>query len=160
VIAAHLSSRGVSRVIYGAIIGLALVVALQAHPPPPGAVIASLLGTAIAVSLAEIFSELVGFETRRRRHAESAEVKEVLADSAAVAIGIGFPAVYFLLEVIGVLGDDAAFLLARWTGLGLLGVYGFVGARLTGSGLLGALLKACGVALIGAALIGLKALVH
>ncbi|HEY1284494.1 MAG TPA: hypothetical protein VGF04_00255 [Solirubrobacterales bacterium] len=159
-IAAHLSSRGVSRVIYGAIIGLALVVALQAHPPPPGAVIASLLGTAIAVSLAEIFSELVGFETRRRRHAERAEVRAVLADSAAVAIGIGFPAVYFLLEVIGVLGDDAAFLLARWSGLGLLGVYGFVGARLTGSGLLSALLKACGVALIGAALIGLKALVH
>ncbi|HEY7268019.1 MAG TPA: hypothetical protein VH501_10005 [Solirubrobacterales bacterium] len=159
-IARHLSSRQVSRIIYGAIIGLALVVALQAHPPPPGAVIASLLGTAMAVSLAEIFSELVGFETVRRRHAEPAEVRTVLVDSAAVAIGIGFPAVYFLLEAIGVLGDDSAFALARWTGLALLGLYGFVGARLTGSGLAGALVKACGVALIGAALIGLKALVH
>jgi hypothetical protein len=29
----HLRSRQVSRVIYGAIIGLALVVALEAHPP-------------------------------------------------------------------------------------------------------------------------------
>jgi hypothetical protein len=53
---AHLGSRQVSRVIYGAIIGLAPVVALQAHPPPPGAVIATLLGTAAAVALAEVYS--------------------------------------------------------------------------------------------------------
>jgi hypothetical protein len=160
VIARHLSSRQVSRVIYGAIIGLALVVALQAHPPPPGAVIASLLGTAIAVSLAEIYSELVGIETVRRRQATTGERRSLIADAAAVAIGVGFPAVFFLLAVVDVLGDDTAFVVARWTGLGLLGLYGFAGARLTGSGLLGALLKGLGIAAIGAALIGLKALVH
>ena len=99
-IARHLGSRQVSRVTYGAIIGLALVVALQAHPPPPGAVIATLLGTAIAVGL------------------------------------------------------------AKWTGLGLLALYGFAGARLTGSGLPAALVKAGGVALIGGMLILLKSLVH
>lgn len=159
-IAHHLGSRQVSRVIYGAIIGLALVVALQAHPPPPGAVIASLLGTAVAVALAEVYSELVGFETVRRRHATAAERESLAADAAAVAVGIGFPSVFFLLAVLGVLGDDSAFALARWTGLGLLGLYGFTGARLTGSGLAGALLKGAGVALIGATLIGLKALVH
>jgi hypothetical protein len=160
VIARHLSSRNVSRVIYGAIIGLAIVVALQAHPPPPGAVIASLLGTALAVSLADVYSELVGFETVRHRQATTAERRSLLADATAVAVGIGFPSVFFLLAVVGVLEDDAAFDLARWTGLGLLGLYGFAGARLTGSGMAGALLKGGGVALIGAALIGLKALVH
>jgi multisubunit Na+/H+ antiporter MnhB subunit len=160
VIARHLSSQQVSRVIYGAIIGLALVVALQAHPPPPGAVIASLLGTAVAVALAEVYSELVGFETVRRRQATAAERESLAADAAAVAIGIGFPSLFFLLAVLGVLGDDSAFALARWTGLGLLGLYGFAGARLTGSRLPGALIKGAGVALIGAALIGLKALVH
>ena len=159
-IAQHLSSRNVSRVIYGAIIGLAIVVALQAHPPPPGAVIASLLGTALAVSLADVYSELVGFETVRRRQATTAERRSLFADAAAVALGVGFPSVFFLLAVVGVLEDDSAFELARWTGLGLLGLYGFAGARLTGSGLLGALLKGLGIALIGAALIGLKALVH
>jgi hypothetical protein len=160
VISRHLGSRQVSRVIYGAIIGLALVVALQAHPPPPGAVIVSLLGTAVAVALAEVYSELVGFETVRQRRATSAETESVLVNALAVGIGIGFPSVFFLLAVLGVLGDDSAFALARWTGLGLLGLYGFAGARLTGSGLGGALLKGAGVALIGAALIGLKALVH
>ena len=159
-ITGHLSSRQVSRVIYGAIIGLALVVALQAHPPPTGAVIATLLGTAVAVALAEVYSELVGFETVRRRHVTSAERESLTADAAAVAIGVGFPSVFFLLALVGVLDDEAAFTIARWSGLGVLGLYGFAGARLTGSNFLGALLKGGGVALIGAALIGLKALVH
>jgi hypothetical protein len=159
-IARHLGSRQVSRIIYGAIIGLALVVALQAHPPPPGAVVATLLGTAVAVSLAEIYSELVGFETVRRRHATSEERGGLVADAAAVAIGVGFPSVFFLLAVVGVLDDESAFTVAKWTGLGLLGVYGFAGARLTGSGLVAAFLKGGGVALIGGALILLKSLAH
>src|SRR5215208_4123582 len=44
-VASHLDGRQVSRVVYCSIIGLALVVALEAHPPGPGAVIATLLGT-------------------------------------------------------------------------------------------------------------------
>ena len=36
----HLESTHVGRVVYGAIIGLALVVALQAHPPGAGTVVA------------------------------------------------------------------------------------------------------------------------
>ena len=159
-IAQRLSSRHVSRVIYGAIIGLALVVALQAHPPPPGAVRASHLGTAVAVSLADVYSELVGFETVRRRQATTAERQGLFAEAAAIAIGIGFPSIFFILAAVDVLGDDAAFVIARWTGLGLLGLYGFAGARLTGSGILRSFLKGLGIALIGAALIGLKALVH
>lgn len=156
----HLDSRQVSRVIYGAIIGLALVVALQAHPPPSAAVVATLLGTAVAVSLAEVYSELVGFETVRRRHATSAERERLIADAAAVAVGVGFPSVFFLLAVVGVLGDESAFTIAKWSGLGLLGLYGFTGARLTGSGLFEALVKGGGVAVIGGALILLKSLAH
>ena len=41
-LAAHLGSRQVARVIYGAIIGLALLVVLEQHPPSDGAVAASL----------------------------------------------------------------------------------------------------------------------
>jgi multisubunit Na+/H+ antiporter MnhB subunit len=144
VIARHVSSRQVSRIIYGAIIGLALVVALQAHPPPPGAVIATLLGTAVAVALAEVYSELVGFETGWRRHATSAERESLIADAAVVAIGVGFPSIFFLLAAVGVLEDESAFRIAKWTGLGLLGVYGFTGARLTGSNLLEAFSRVAG----------------
>ena len=72
-LASHLRSRQVSRVIYGAIIGLALVVALEAHPPEAGAVAATLVGTALAVGLVEAYSEIVALETRGRRHAAAAD---------------------------------------------------------------------------------------
>ena len=159
-LAAHLASRRVSRVIYGAIIGLALVVALEAHPPAPGVVIATLLGTAVAVALAELYSELLGFETGERRRANRSELRHVGADIVAVAFGIAFPVVFFVLAATGVLENEAAFTAAKWTGLGLIGVYGFAGARLSGAGLLVSVMHAVGVALIGALLIVLKSLVH
>ena len=149
-----------SRVVYGSIIGLALVVALEAYPPPPGAVIASLLGTAVAVALAELHSELVGFETTRRRKAGATELRRLGADVAAVAFGIAFPAVFFLLAATDVLQAETAFTVAKWTGVGLIGVYGYAGARLSGAGMAAALVQAAAVALVGAALIVFKSLVH
>jgi hypothetical protein len=53
-----------------------------------------------------------------------------------------------------------AFTLSKWTGLGLICVYGFVAGRLSGSGVGGALLHAAAVGTIGGMLILLKALVH
>jgi hypothetical protein len=159
-IAAHLESRQVSRVVYGSIIGLALVVVLEVHPPPPRSVIASLLATAVAVGLAELYSELVGFETLKRRKANRAELRHLGWDIAAVAFGIAFPAVFFLLAVVDILEDDTAFTVAKWTGVGLIGLYGFIGARLSGGGLVKSLLQGAAVALIGAFLIVLKSLVH
>jgi hypothetical protein len=159
-VGAHLGSRQVSRVVYGSIIGLALVVALEGHPPPPAAVVASLLGTAVAVGLAELYSELVGFETTRRRKADSTELRKLGADVAAVGFGIAFPAVFFLLAVTGPIQVETAFTVAKWTGLGLIGVYGYAGARLSGAGVGASLVQAAAVALIGAALIVLKSLVH
>jgi hypothetical protein len=145
-VATHLGSRQVSRVIYGAIIGLALVVALEAHPPAAGVVIATLLGTAVAVALAELYSELVGFETGERRRASLSELRHLGADMAAVAFGIAFPAVFFVLAATGFLENEAAFTAAKWTGLGLIGPYGFAGARLSGAGVLVSVMQAVGVA--------------
>lgn len=159
-VSAHLGSRQVSRVVYGSIIGLALVVALEAHPPPPAAVIASLLGTAVAVALAELYSELVGFETARHRKVEAAELRRLGADIGAVGFGISFPALFFLLAATDALQTETAFTVAKWTGLALIGVYGYAGARLSGAGVGACLVQAAAVALVGAGLIALKSLVH
>jgi hypothetical protein len=55
-IEAHLGTRQVARVIYGAIIGMALVVALEAHPPRPAVVAATLLATVPACTPPGLFS--------------------------------------------------------------------------------------------------------
>ena len=145
-----------SRVVYGAIIGLALVVALQAHPPANRVVIASLLGTAVAVALAELYSDWLDAKARRReKHGRT-----IVEHALAAAFGISFPAVFFVLSAAGVMKQDLAFNLAKWSGVGLIMFYGYWAGRLSGAGRLSALVQALGVGLIGAALIALKALVH
>jgi hypothetical protein len=159
-IEAHLSSHQVTRVVYGSIIGLAVVLVLQRHPPSSVVVVASMLGTAAAVGLAELYSQLLGDEARTGRRPDRAEVGRVLEDAFAVAAGIAFPVVFFLLAIIGVIDDHDAFVYAKWSGLGLICFYGFSAARLSGAGIALSLLQSVAVGLIGALLIALKALVH
>ena len=149
-----------SRVIYGAIIGLALVVSLEAHPPTAGVMAGSILATALAVALAEIYSDIVGTETHTRARVESARKRHIATEAAAVACGIGFPAVFFVLASAGALELDTAFTIAKWSGLGLIGVYGYFGGRLSGRSVPGSILHALAVGLIGGFLIGFKALLH
>jgi hypothetical protein len=156
----HLRSTQVSRVIYGSIIGLALVVALEHDPPRPAVMVGTLLGTAVAVALAELYSEVVGTEVRTRQRVARSHVGEIAADVGAVAFGISFPAVFFLLSVADAMEIETAFSFAKWSGLALIGLYGFSAARLAGAGLPAALARAAAIALVGAFLIALKALVH
>jgi VIT1/CCC1 family predicted Fe2+/Mn2+ transporter len=159
-IEAHLESLQVPRVIYGAIIGLALVVALEHHPPPPVAVATSLIATALAVALAELYSELVGARIRHRRGVPRERSRAIVSGVLAVAFGAAFPAVFFLLAAVGAMEVGTAFTLAKWSGLALIACYGFAAARLSGSGLTRSMGHAAAVGAIGAALIALKALIH
>jgi VIT1/CCC1 family predicted Fe2+/Mn2+ transporter len=160
VIKAHLGSRQVARVVYGAIIGLALIVALEKHPPAAGTMIASLMGTAVAVGLAELYAEIVGIETSERHRIRRDQLSELRDDSLAVGFGVAFPAIFFLLAVLGAIEVGTAFDLAKWTGVGLIGFYGFVAARFAGAPVSRALVQGIGAGAIGAALIAFKALVH
>ena len=157
---AHLGSRQVARVIYGSIIGLALVVALQAHPPTAGVVLATLWATALAVGLAELYSDIVGSETRTRRRIARTELVHILDQAGAVAFGIAFPGVFFVIAALGVLELDSAFSVAKWSGLALIGAYGFGGARLAGASVIASLGQAFAVGAIGGVLIAVKALLH
>jgi hypothetical protein len=147
-------------VIYGAIIGMALIVALQEHPPSAGVMVATLLATGLAVALAELYSDWVGIEISQRRQIVSGELRRAVAGVVAVAFGVSFPAAFFLLAAAGALELDTAFTLAKWSGLGLIAFYGFCAGRLAGDGVAAALLQAAAVGLIGGVLIALKALVH
>ena len=149
-----------SRVIYGAIIGLALVVSLEEHPPAAGVMAGFLLATAVAVALAEIYSDVIGTETRTHARVDSVRKRSIAKESAAVACGIGFPAVYFVLASADVLETGTAFTLAKWSGLGLIGLYGYFGGRLSGRSVPASILHALAVGLIGGFLILFKSLLH
>ena len=156
----HLGGERVARVTYGAIIGMALIVVLEKHPPSSGIVVGTLLATALAVALAELYSEVIGHQTRHRERVQPHHLRRLIGDVAGVAFGIAFPCVFFLADAAGLLKEDTAFTLAKWSGLFLIGFYGFCAARLAGEKFLPALLQALAVAAIGALLIAFKAVVH
>ena len=157
---AHLGSHQVTRVVYGSIIGLALVVVVEAHPPRTGVVIGWFLGTAVAVALAELYSDVIGIETRERHRVRRDQVGGMLDDALAVAFGVAFPDVFFVLAAVGVLDPDTAFTVAKWSGLALIGFYAYWAARFAGAAAVRALVRAAVVSLIGAGLIALKAFLH
>jgi hypothetical protein len=157
---AHLGSRQVARVVYGSILGLTLIVALEAHPPNAGAMTAWLILTAVAVGLAEIYSDVVGSETRERHRVTRSEFMSMFEDAGAVALGVGFPVVFFLLAAAHAIALDTAFALAKWCGLGLIGFYGYWAARFSGAPVARALVQATLVAAVGGVVIAFKALIH
>jgi len=159
-LSSHLASRDVARVIYGSIIGLALVVALQSHPPGPGSMGGLLAGTAVTVGLAEVFSEIIAAETRTHRPVSHTEMRSMAEEALAVVFGAGFPAVFFFVAAVAGGDGHVAFKLAKWTGLGLICVYGFLAARLAGRGFTSALLHGASVGVIGFTVIELKSLLH
>src|SRR5690349_352446 len=159
-IEAHLHSHHVARVISGAIIGLSVILVQENPPPSAGVVAATLIFTAIAVALAEFYSEVVAMETQTHHRVRGARLAGIAEGASAVAFGVAFPVIFFLLAAAGAVELDTAFRLAKWSGLGLIGFYGFAAARLAGAPLLACLVQAFFAALIGAILIALKALVH
>ena len=156
----HLASHQVARVTYGAIIGLAVLLALEDHAPGGWGVLGWLLATAVAVALAEIYSDVLGVETSERHRVTRPQLLHIAEAGTAVAFGIAFPAVYFLLAVLSVITLETAFAIATWSGLGLIGFYGYWAARFAGATTVRAVLRGIGVALIGEALILLEALLH
>jgi hypothetical protein len=68
--------------------------------------------------------------------------------------------VFFVLAALDAISTDTAFTIARWSGLGLIGFYGYAAVRLAGARPLACVVQALAVAAIGGALIAIKALIH
>lgn len=156
----HLGSGDVARVIYGATVGLALVLAVQDHPPGSLKMAGLLLGTAVAVGLAELYAEFISTEARTRHAVERAQLGHMAEASLAVIFGTGFPCVFFLLAAAGAYDDHLAYTLSKWSGAGLIGLYGYLAARLSGSTVLWSIAHAAAIGAVGVALIGVKSLLH
>jgi hypothetical protein len=150
----------VARVIYGAIIGMALVIVLEHHPPTALVAEVTLIATGFAVALAELYSEVIGEWTRNREMIRLHHVRAIAKDVSAVFFGIVFPGFYFVLAAFGWIETEAAFTLTKWTGLGLIAGYGYAAGRLSGASRKTSVLHALAVGTVGLALIGFKALVH
>ena len=159
-VVSHLGSRDVSHIIYGATVSLALIIAVQDHPPAAGTLAAELIATGVAIGLAELYADFVSTEARTRRRVARADLAEMVREASAVVFGAGFPAIFFVLAAAGVLSIDHAFTFAKWSGIGLIAGYGYLAARLAGAPHTHSAARGLAIGLVGAALIALKALLH
>jgi hypothetical protein len=160
IVTAHLGSRDVARTLYGAIVGLALVVALQEQPPAPGAMAVLLIATAVTVGLAELYSEAVSLEARTRAPLDRRQLRSVAGEALAVIVGAAFPAIFFALAALGAFDIDLAFVLSKWSGLALICAYAFLAAQLAGATVPQCLVHAAALGLLAGALIAVKAVLH
>ena len=131
-IESHLGSHDVARILYGTIVGLALVLALESEAHGAGHTAAFIVIAALVVGVAELFSEAISTEARQRSRVTRTELRVLGRDAAAVVAGAGFPAIYFVLSALGLCSEDTAFTLAKWSGVILVCVYAFLAARMAG----------------------------
>ena len=157
----HLGSRQVGRIVYGSIIGMALLVAIEGHPPRPGVMAVWLLGTALAVGLAEVYSDVVGTRPARGGRSRAGTWGTWPRTPSRSASASPSRPSSSCSSALGRHRHRARRSRSRsGPALGLIGFYGFWAARFSGAAPHVALLKGVLVALIGAGLILLKSLVH
>ena len=156
----HLGSRQVGRVVYGSIIGMALVVTLDSHPPTASVMTLWLLGPRSRSGSPRSTARSWVWSQHPEAGPPVAAAPDVRGRRGGRS-GVSFPAVFFLLAALGVLslrhgvhGREVV----RHRPDRLLP--GYRAARFSGATRGRALVKAAMVALVGLGLIALKAVVH
>ena len=129
-----LDGHRVAKIIYGSIIILVVLLAMEDHPPSPTGTIATVLFTGLGVALAELYSDFIGTRIRERRLLTWAERSQMTHNVGAVLIGALLPLPFFILAGLGLMRLEVAFLFAKWILVGTLLFYGFVASRLSGHG--------------------------
>lgn len=146
--------------IYGSVIVLAVIIALDETAIKPREAIASVLGAAIATVLAEIYADYLAGTIRAGRAPTKKERNLAFTDAAAGTVAAILPIAFFVLAALGVMEMPAAFDAAVWTGVAVVGFYAFAANRLGGMGITRSVLAGIAFAALGAILVLIKAAVH
>ncbi|MGH8939008.1 MAG: hypothetical protein ACRDV2_06625, partial [Actinomycetes bacterium] len=156
----HSDGHYAARSVYGAIVVLAMLLALEEHPPGPLQAALVVAGTVLAVLVAEAYAELLGLEVGLGRPASRAERRAKLRDLGVMTIAAEGPVLVFVLAGLGLIDEDRAFRLAVWITIGMLFLEGFLARRMAGRSLPESLRSACAVGGIGIALAVFKHFAH
>lgn len=149
-----------ARAVYGSIIALAVILVLEDAGSEADEVIAAGVASVIAAMLAEGYAEYIAAVIRERRHPNRAEVVEQTSDIAAGTLAALVPLIPFVGVELDVIEVEAAYDIAPWLGLGVIGFYTLVANRLAGLSTPRTALVTAAALAIGVALIAIKALAH
>jgi hypothetical protein len=145
----------IEEVVKGTFVALALVVATSRSEDALTSGLA-IVGALLAVVLAELYGLVLEAEIHQRRRLSAADIRAIGTELMFIMLG-GVPALILLgLAAVDVIGDDTAVDVIVWSGIGFLGVLGFLAGRRAGRSISGALGYALALALIGALVLVIK----
>jgi hypothetical protein len=156
----HSMGHYAARSVYGAILVLALLLALQQHPPGPFHAAILVAGTILAVLAAEAYADLLGAEVDVGRPPSRAERREKIRELAVVTGAAEGPVLMLVLAGLGLIDTELAFRLAVGITIGLLFLVGFLARWLAGRSLAASLQSSFLIGGLGVALAVLKHFAH
>ncbi len=154
------TGRYAARSVYGTIVVLALLLAVQPHSPGPLPAAALVVGTLLAILGAEAYSEILGAEVELRRRLDRDERVERYRELGLMFAAAVWPVAFLLLAAVGVLEEDTAFGLGIWLSVAMLFAYGFLARRLSHGSVFSAVVSAAVLGLIGLLLAAFKSVMH
>jgi hypothetical protein len=149
-----------ARAVYGSIIALAVIVVLDEAGAEADQVLATAVGSVVAAMLAEGYAEYIAAVIRQRRHPTRTESVDMSQDIGVGTVAALVPLAPFVLVEVDAIELPAAYDVAPWLGLAVIGGYTLLANRLAGLGRLqNTVMTAVGL-LIGLTLIAIKAWAH
>jgi len=145
----HVNGHRVSKTIYGTIIILVVIVAMEDHPPSAAGTVATVIFTGLGVALAEWYSDFIGKTIEEHHTLNAIEQRRIVKDVSAVMTGTWYPLPFIILAWIGIISLDLAIDLAKFTMIGVLLFYGYVASRLSGRDHLRSFIFAITASMIG-----------
>lgn len=113
-----------SMAIYGSLAVMAVLVALENHPPTALRVAAQLFGVTIAIAVAKAYAEIIADTLHRGRRLSVEEGREILRKVSPVLFGSQGPTIVMLMSAFGLFSVDTAIEVGKVLVLVLLFVYG------------------------------------
>ena len=124
------SKHSVSKAIYGSISVLAVLLVMEEHPPAAWRAAVTLFGSALAIALAEAYSETVAEMISRRARLTGAELGAVWRSARPILLAANLPTLFLLLSAAGLYSVPSALLIAEYAVYAALFVYGAWSGRL------------------------------
>lgn len=116
----------VSKALYGTLLVMSLIVAIDDHYKSAGQVIISLLTTVLVFAISQFYSDVVAEKIVSKEKLTREKVRNIFYEIAPISIGSHTPTIIFLFALVGLISIEKAFFLAKVAGLGALFLYGFL----------------------------------
>ncbi|MFN7160620.1 MAG: hypothetical protein ACK4NC_03355 [Candidatus Gracilibacteria bacterium] len=155
-----LIGRVISRSMYGIIITMALLAALENSSASAWAVALSIVATLFSISIAEAYTESIGVHIDKKTPIQDHERHKIFKESLYVFGGSSIPLFAFVAAGLGLWTLSTAFMIAKVASFILLFEYGYLYGRRSGRTRLGALKVGALNILLVSLIVAFKELVH